>query len=271
MTNLVITGGASGLGLAMAKRWAKTGTNICLVDRNEDGAGVALQYLQRLGATASFIRCDVTDDEAVAAMAAKVKQLLGTIDILINSAGVPTAGSIEAESIEAWHWVLNINLLGTVRVTKALSPLMRQQGKGHIVNVASQAGLTPMPMMGSYNATKAAVIAFSETLHLEMAPFNVGVSVLCPAFVKTNLDKSLPDEQSQMQSVVTKLVQKGNVSADAVAEMTYQAVLSNQFLITTHRFERRIYRLKRWLPRLYNWLMLRRTKAFTLKGYHHDG
>lgn len=271
MTNIVITGGASGLGLAMAKRWARAGADIFLVDRNEDQADTAIMEVEKLGAKAHFVRCDVTSEADIAELTSTITRHWNSIDVLINSAGVPTAGSVEAESIEVWQWVLDINLMGTVRVTKALAPLLRRQGHGHIVNVASQAGLTPMPMMGSYNATKAAVVAFSETLRLEMAPFGVGVSVLCPAFVNTNLDKSLPAEQNAMQDVVTKLVQKGTVSADAVASMTYQAVQANRFLIVTHKFERRIYRLKRWLPKVYEWLMCRRTRVFTLKGYQQDG
>lgn len=268
MNYVVITGGASGLGLAMAKRWAKSGATLCLVDRDTTHRDEAVHALEALGAQVHFVCCDVTDQAQVDALKAYTDEHFKTVDVLINSAGVPTAGNIEAESMDAWQWVMNINLLGTVRVTKAFTAQFRKQKQGHIINVASQAGLTPMPMMGSYNASKAASIAFSETLKLEMAPFNVGVSVLCPAFVKTNLDQSLPDEQQAMQDVVTRLVQKGKITADEVAEATWQAVQSNRFLIVTHRFEKWIYRLKRWLPRAYYRLMIKRTRHFTLKGYN---
>jgi len=270
MTTVVITGGASGLGLAMAVRWAKTGATLCLVDRSDANKADALKTVEAAGGKAHFFQCDVTSNEQVAQLKHYTDENLPPVDVLINSAGVPTAGTFSEESLTAWQWVLDINLLGTVRVTKAYADDFRQRQQGHIVNVASQAGLTSMPLMGSYNASKAAVIALSETLRLELAPFNVGVSVLCPAFVSTNLHTSLHEEQKAMQDVVTKLVQTGNVSAQQVAEDAFLAVQRNQFLIVTHKEGRTALRLKRWLPWLYFRIMAKRTEGFTRKGYSYD-
>jgi short-subunit dehydrogenase len=267
---IVITGGASGLGLAIAIEWAKRGAIICIVDRSNEHRDTALESIKSAGGTGHFVLCDVTRDEDVKQLKRYTDENLPPIDVLVNSAGVPTAGTIEAESLSVWQWVLDINLLGTVRVTKAYANSFRKQNNGYIVNVASQAGLTPLPVMGSYNATKAAVIAFSETLKLELAPFNIGVSVLCPAFVKTNLDKSLPKEQESMQDMVTKLVQRGTVTAEQVAIATYKAVNANRFLITTHKEGIAALRLKRWLPNVYYWLMIRRTTPYTIKGYTNE-
>ncbi|WP_196157349.1 SDR family oxidoreductase [Reinekea sp. G2M2-21] len=270
MKTVVITGGASGLGLAMAVQWAKTGATLCLVDRADDNKSAAIAAVENAGGKAFFFQCDVTSDEQVTQLKQFTDAQLPPVDILINSAGVPTAGTFSDESISAWQWVLDINLLGTVRVTKAYVDDFRKRQSGHIVNVASQAGLTSMPLMGSYNATKAAVIALSETLKLELAPFGVGVSVLCPAFVSTNLHTSLHEEQKAMQDVVTKLVQTGNVSAEQVAVAVFDAVAQNRFLIVTHREGRNALRLKRWLPSLYFRIMTKRTERFTRKGYGYD-
>jgi short-subunit dehydrogenase len=270
MKTVLITGGASGLGLAMAMIWAKQGATLCIVDRTEDLKQATLEAIESAGGVGHFCVCDVASDEQVDALKEYTDEHLAPIDVLINCAGVPTAGSIESESLSVWQWVLDINLLGCVRLVTHYAADFRQRGQGHIVNVASQAGLTPMPFMGSYNATKAAVIAYSETMKLELAPFGVGVSVLCPAFVKTNLDKSLPKEQENMQAVVTKLVERGTVSAEQVAQATLRAVEENKFLIVTHADANRAYRLKRWFPTFYYWLMARKSKVFTLKGYRND-
>jgi short-subunit dehydrogenase len=270
MKTVLITGGVSGLGLAMAVEWAKTGATLCLVDRSDEHKQKAVQAVEAAGGKAHYVQCDVTSDQDVEHLKQFTDANLPPIDVLINSAGVPTAGTFSAESMSAWEWVLGINLLGTVRVTKAYADDFRKRGQGHIVNIASQAGLTSMPLMGSYNATKAAVIALSETLKLELAPFGVGVSVVCPAFVSTNLHTSLHEEQKAMEEVVTKLVQTGNVSAQAVAEATFQAVENNQFLVVTHKEGRTALRLKRWFPSLYFKIMIKRTQGFTRKGYSYE-
>ncbi|SHH26346.1 SDR family oxidoreductase [Ferrimonas marina] len=267
---VLITGGASGLGLAMAKRWAQAGATVCVADRNASAQAATLQAIAEAGGIGHFIETDVSSDDSVARLKAFTDQTLGGVDLLINSAGVPTAGTVSDESLTAWQWVLDINLLGSVRLVKAYAESMRRAGQGYIVNVASQAALTPTPLMGSYNATKAAIVAFSETLRLELAPFGVGVSVLCPAFVSTALHTALPKEQHAMQALVTKLVEGGSVSAEQVAEQTFQAVQDRQFLILTHKEGKKAWRIKRWLPNAYLKMMAKRTRKFSLKGYRDE-
>jgi short-subunit dehydrogenase len=270
MKTIIITGGASGLGLAMALRWAAQGATICVADRSDELKQQTISAINQAGGIGHFVCCDVTSQTQLEELKSYTDEHLHAIDVLINCAGVPTAGSIESESLDVWQWVVDINLLGSVRLAKLYVPDFRKRGQGHIVNVASQAGLTPMPFMGSYNATKAALIAYSETMKLELSPFGVGVSVLCPAFVKTNLDKSLPQEQAAMQSVVTKLVERGTVSAEEVADATFKAVAANKFLVITHSDANRIFLLKRWFPNIYYWLMAKKSKQFTLKSYANE-
>lgn len=270
MKNVVITGGASGLGLAMAKRWAKTGAAICLVDRDDKNKDNALAEVKNAGGKAIFFQADVTNDNSIAALKTFTDEQLGHVDVLINSAGVPTAGTVDSESLNAWQWVFDINVFGSVRLIKTFAASMRKRGQGHIVNVASQAGLTPAPLMGSYSASKAAIVALSESLRMELAPFGVGVSVLCPAFVQTNLHTSLLDEQDNMKEAVTKLVTGGNVSADDVAEQTFQAVQTNKLMVVTHKEGRLAWRLKRFIPAFYFNRMTKRTRKFALRGYDDE-
>lgn len=188
---LVITGGGSGLGRAMALRWARQGAAICITDRDAETAGKVAQEVTQAGGDAIAVQADVTSEADWLTVLEQVQQRWGGVDILINNAGVATAGSFETESIEQWQWILDINLLGIVRGCQTFAPLFKQQGHGQIINISSQAGITHMPCMGSYNAVKAAVIAFSETLRLELAADNIQVSVVCPSFFRTNLDKSM--------------------------------------------------------------------------------
>lgn len=268
--NVVITGGASGLGLAMAKRWAQTGASICLVDRDDKNKESAMAEVEKAGGKAFFFQADVTNDDNIGALKTYTDNELGKIDVLINSAGVPTAGTVDSESLNAWQWVFDINVFGSVRLIKTYAADMRRQGKGHIVNVASQAGITPAPLMGSYSASKAAMVALSESLRMELAPFGVGVSVLCPAFVQTNLHTSLLGEQDNMKETVTKLVTTGNLSADNVAQQTFQAVQENRLMIVTHKEGRLAWRLKRFLPALYFSRMTKRTRKFAIRGYENE-
>jgi len=244
----------------MALRWAKTGAAICIADLNAERGDQIVKLIEKAGGKAHFIHCDITNEENLLNARSFVEAKMQGVDIIINCAGVATAGVFARESIDTWNWVLNINVLGMVRVSQIFLPLFEQQKSGYFVNVASQAGLTSAPMMASYNASKAAVIALSETMKLELAAKHINVSVLCPAFVKTNLDESLPDEQKDMQPTVTKLLERAHVSAEQVADDTYNAVKNNQFLIVTHREGRWVYRIKRWFPRIYFYLMANRIR-----------
>ena len=170
--------------------------------------------------------------------------------MLINNAGVATAGAIESETLEQWQWVLDINLLGHVRVTKACLPLLRKSEAADktVVNIASQAGLTAGPGMASYCVTKAAMVSLSESMNLEFSSENIHVAVVCPAFFDTNLNQSLRTNDPKMQTLVTKLIKKSGVSASEIADKVFDQVAAKKFLIVTHKEGRKAYRLKRFLP-----------------------
>jgi len=170
--------------------------------------------------------------------------------VLINNAGVASAGLIESESLEQWQWVIDINLLGHVRVTKACLPLLQnsQAADRTVINIASQAGLTAGPGMASYCVTKAAMVSLSESMYLEFSAENIHVSVVCPAFFDTNLNQSLRSSDPKMEEVVTKLIKKSGVSADEIAAKVYKAVAAKKFLVITHKSGLKAYRMKRFLP-----------------------
>lgn len=264
---IFITGGASGLGKALALRWAKDGARVCIADLNDERGAETLKEIQQAGGEGFYCHCDVTDLEQIKQAKDFVLEHLGGVDVVVNNAGVASAGALEIEDMEQWRWVLDINVLGVVRVSQVFMDLFRQQGQGYFLNVASQAGLNSAPMMGSYCAGKAAVVSFSETMYLELAPENVGVSVLCPAFFKTNLDESLRSKQPGMDAAVKKLLNRSSVTAEDVANAAVQGVRSRKFLILTHKEGIQAYMLKCYLPmQKYLKMMLKRTAKFGRKG-----
>ena len=173
-----------------------------------------------------------------------------------------SGGSLSDESIAQWKWIFDINLLGMVRVSKAMLPLFKAQGAGYFVNIASQAGLTPIPYMNSYNAVKAAVVSLSETMKLELAPDNIDVSVVCPSFFKTNLDESMRSANPASHKMLNKLFAKADMSKEDVAQSIYQQVNAKQFLILTHKEGKRAFLLKKLLSsNRYLKMMLSQTKT----------
>lgn len=247
---ILITGGATGLGQAIAFKWAnKEGTfDICIADINQERGDETVNALIAKGANAFYVHCDITSDSDVQTLAQTIDSRWGGVDYVFNNAGVATGGSLLDESIEQWQWVFDINVLGMVRVSRALLPLMRKQDGGYFINIASQAGLTPIPYMGSYNAVKAAVVSFSETMKLELAPDNIDVSVVCPSFFKTNLDESMRSTNPASHKMINKFFAKADMTKEDVAEAIYQQVSKKQFLILTHKLGKRAFLLKKLLP-----------------------
>ena len=259
-SRILITGGASGLGQALAYCIAKQGglsantrqdtqVKVCIADVNQQRAEETVEKLIQQGAEAFYFPCDITRDDSVEKLRLTIHEKWGGIDMLVNNAGVATGGSFQSESIEQWQWVFEVNLLGMVRVSQAFIEGFKQQGHGKILNIASQAGLTPIPLMTSYNATKAAVVSLSETMRLEFAPFNVDVSVACPAFFKTHLGESIRTTEPVVKDLLTKFVEKATLTSEDVAQRIIRQVEKSNFLIITHSEGIKVYLLKKLLPR----------------------
>ena len=258
---VLITGGAGGLGRALALRYARAGCRVCITDLNDELGVATRAELALTGAQAVYLHADVTQESDLQAVAQQLLNLWGGLDVLINNAGVAGAGAIEDTSIADWEWILNINLLGVVRGCKVFTPMFKLQGQGQIINIASMAGLLDVPMMASYNVSKAAVVALSGTLEQELMDAGIVVSVVCPSFFKSNLDQNSRSSDSRLKKQMAKLLERGKLSADHIAEQIFVAAARKQFLILPHKQGARVWQVKRFLPHgVYSWLLQRGTQ-----------
>lgn len=262
MKRIFVTGGASGLGRALAGRYAEDGWRVLVGDVDEDRGREAEQAL---GSNVRFRLLDVTDEDALVAARDWLEAEWGGLDVLVNNAGVAAAGRIERIPLEDWDWILDINLMGVVRGCRVFVPLFKRQGNGHIVNIASMAGLLNVPVMSSYNVTKAGVVALSETLRFELEPWGIGTTVVCPSFFRTNLHERLRTPEPGMAETVDKLLAGSSINADDIAAMIRVAVDRNSFLVLPHRDGRRAWFFKRYLPWLLNRRMRRLAQRYRRK------
>jgi NAD(P)-dependent dehydrogenase (short-subunit alcohol dehydrogenase family) len=247
----LITGAGSGLGRALARRYAHAGYDICVAELIPERAEAVVAELVALGGTHFAVRVDVGDDASVEAMRDAVAERWDGFDVLINNAGVASAGSVADSSLDDWRWVTNIDLFGVVRGMKAFAPMFHKQRRGHVLSTASFAGIAGAPGIASYGVAKAGVIALSEALRAEMAPFGVKVSVICPSFFKTNLLETARGPNAQFAGVAAKLMDKARESADDIADVVFRAQQRGAFMIIPTGPERQRWRLKRWFPEWY--------------------
>jgi len=186
-----VTGGASGIGLSMARAFGRSGMNVVLADIDRDTASEAAERLSHEQIKAIPVRCDVVERASIEAAAQEAIDAFGKVHIVCNNAGVAVGGPIGTVKERDWDWIVDVNLKGVVHGTEIFAPLIKSHGEGgHIVNTASMAGMVSPPGMEPYCATKFAVVAMSEGWYQQLAPMNIGVSVLCPGFVKTRIHES---------------------------------------------------------------------------------
>ncbi|PCH76661.1 MAG: 3-ketoacyl-ACP reductase [Flavobacteriaceae bacterium] len=191
----LITGAGKGIGKALALAFAKEGIDVALLSRTTSDLEKVAEEVRALGVKAMVIAADVSDEKSVNAAAEKVHSQFGTIDILINNAGIGRFGNFMDLSAESWTEVININLMGTYFVTRAFLPSMIAQKSGDIINISSTAGLKGNAMTSAYSASKFAVIGLTESLMAEVRKHNIRVNVLVPSTVATDmaLDLKLTD------------------------------------------------------------------------------
>ncbi len=251
----VITGAASGLGRAMAERFAREGMKLVLADVNAADLARAEAELRAAGAAVIGVRTDVSKAEDVEALAARTLEAFGAAHLVVNNAGVSPLGAVWEASAADWQWALGVNLWGVIHGVRVFTPLLLAQaaeahGEGHIVNTASVAGLISPPGMGVYNVTKHAVVALTETLHHDLARRDTRVkcSLLCPAYVPTGIADSARNrpaelsepararsaEESALEDGLRKAVRSGKISAAEVAQAVFDAVREERFYILTH-------------------------------------
>jgi NAD(P)-dependent dehydrogenase (short-subunit alcohol dehydrogenase family) len=255
---IFITGGASGLGRALAERHARAGWRVCIGDLDVARCADALATIRAHSPGSHALACDVTREEDLQAAADWLRRVWGGVDVVVNNAGVAQMGGIAETSLADWQWAMDINVLGVVRGCKVFAPLLKAQGGGQLVNIASMAGLVHMPQASAYNASKAAVVALSETLQLELESDNIRVSVVCPAFFRTDLARNMRAANPALEGMTKRLVERARIGADEIADRIFEGMQRSDPHILTHPEAKRFWRMKRLLPhRLYLALMRR--------------
>lgn len=245
----LITGGASGLGLAAAEVLAARRWHLALLDRDERGLASAAEALRDIGSPhCEAFTVDTTDDAAVKYAVDAFAGRLGGLDLALNAAGVAVAGELAETPAADWRWILDINVLGVVHCCRAEAPHMVAAGRGLIVNVASAAAFICAFRMGAYNASKAAVVALSETLSQELAADGVEVAVAMPGFFRTRLMEHAR-APADARAFAERLMDRARIDAGAVAtEILARAAGGALHIVLPARY-RWMWRFKRLAPR----------------------
>jgi NAD(P)-dependent dehydrogenase (short-subunit alcohol dehydrogenase family) len=246
----VVTGAASGIGLALSRRLGADGMRVMMADVEAPALEAAAKSLAAEGVETATAVTDVSEAESVDALARATLDRFGGVHVVCNNAGVTGGGASWKIPAPVWNWIMGVNFFGIVHGIQAFAPQLIAQREGHIVNTASLAGLVTGPWLGPYSAAKHAVVAASEALYHELAAIDspVGVSVLCPGFVRTRIhqaDRNWLDRFGQAPSIDdlpgSDLIQKANeASVEAgldpaiVAEAVRDAIVANRFWILTH-------------------------------------
>jgi NAD(P)-dependent dehydrogenase (short-subunit alcohol dehydrogenase family) len=252
----VVTGGASGIGRALIRRFARDGANVVIADVDEPGMAAVVGEAERLSVKAIAVRTDVTRLSQVEALAARAFDTFGAVHVLCNNAGVAAWGGLESATHRDWQWVLGVNLWGVIHGIEAFVPRMIARGEpAHIVNTASMAGLIASKGLGVYNTSKYAVVGLSETLAKDLRSYRIGVSVLCPLGVQTRIRDSERNRPAALRNEGTEsatpveLIGR-SLSPEAVADMVLAAIHANELYVITHEeslepLRRRFERMER--------------------------
>ena len=239
-----ITGGASGIGLSMARAFGRAGMNVVLADIDRNTARESVERLAGEQIKAVPVHCDVSERAAMREAALEAIAAFGKIHVVCNNAGVGAGGPFGTVGESDWDWIVDVNLKGVVYGAETFVPLIRSHGEGgHIVNTASMAGMISVPGLEPYSATKFAVVAMSEGWFQQLAPFGIGVSVLCPGFVKTRIHESgrarqdkyggVHEVDAETQAITAQNVLAG-IDPDIVGNRVLEAVTKGEFYIFTH-------------------------------------
>lgn len=241
----VITGGASGIGLAMAEAMGREGMNVMLADIEASALHAAVENLRSKQVRAEGVVADVTRRDSVRAAALETIAKFGKVHVVCNNAGVGAAGAFGEVPERDWDWVIDVNLKGVVYGMETFVPLIESHGEGgHIVNTASMAGMVSPPTMEPYCATKFAVVAMSEGWAAQLGPRNIGVSILCPGFVQTRIHESRRNRpagygadtlgEPSAASLISAAAVTGGIPVGPVAGRVIEAIRDNDLYVFTH-------------------------------------
>ncbi len=244
-----VSGGAAGIGLAMAQAFAQAGMKVMLADIEQGALSAAVAGLREISPDVSGTLCDVADASSVERAAQAAFAAFGHVHVVCNNAGVAAGGGIDQISLDNWRWVIDVNLMGVLHGVRSFLPHIRGHGEGgHFVNTASMAGMQGGLGFSPYGASKFAVVSMSEGLHLQLKPHGIGVSVLCPSYVRTgigNSGRNRPERYGASQPLdpaspaaamvaeIAKNLQAGLDPADVAARVLV-AIRGDQLYVFTH-------------------------------------
>ena len=266
---VLITGANSGFGKAMAMHFARNGWRVAVTGRRPDAVRAAAADVRAAGAADVLeLKLDVASWEDFAAAAREVEAKWGGLDVLVNNAGILDSGKLGELSLERWHRMIDTNLWGVVHGCQAFLPLLLRQESGHVLNMASSAGIFALPEMANYSVPKAAVIALSETMRAELGRHGIGVTVSCPAaFTSEILNKEGVDVAASvtLRSLEEDL-KKGWHTSESVAAHAIRSMERNRLYDIAHFEMRALWLAKRLLPetscRLFAWMYAKRIWRF---------
>jgi NAD(P)-dependent dehydrogenase (short-subunit alcohol dehydrogenase family) len=242
---VLVTGGSSGLGAALVEAFVARGDQVLVGDVNQPRGGSESAVAEPGSvSTSHFLRLDVRSDEDWAAARDWMVEHWGGLDVLVNNAGVAGGGRIDVAGMDEWQWITEINLFGVVRGTRTFVPMLKEQRSGHIVNIASLAGLVHPAGMGSYNAVKAGVVAFSETTAHELAEYGVRCSVVCPSYFRTRLVENMQGTDTAVGQVIGGLVAAAPLGPEDIAAAVIAGMDRGEELIIPDDAARAAYDLK---------------------------
>ncbi len=240
----VVTGAASGIGRALARRFAAEGMKLVLADVERPALEKVAAELAASGARVVAVPTDVSKPEQVEALARRALEAFGAVHVVCNNAGVFTGGRVWEQSLGDWKWVIDVNLWGVIHGIRSFVPLLLAQGgEAHVVNTASIAGLVSVPGLGPYNVTKHGVVTLSETLHHELraAGSQIGVSVLCPGAVATNIADAARNRPPELgggpQAAATPALRAGlaaGLDPAQVADLVVRGIREGRFYLLPH-------------------------------------
>ncbi len=255
-SRVLVTGGAAGLGAALAAAFVARGDEVLVGDLNEP-AGES---------PPPWIELDVRSDDDWAAAHDWVTERWGGLDVLVNNAGVAGGGRLDVAGLDEWQWITEINLFGVVRGTRTFVPMFKEQRSGQIVNIASLAGLVHPAGMASYNAVKAAVVALSETTAHELAEYGVSCSVVCPSYFRTGLVEHMQGSDTAVGEVIGALVAGAPLGPDDIAAAVLEGLERGEELIIPDDAARAAYQLKLTDRAAYDRVMRRQAERLNARS-----
>lgn len=257
----IITGGASGMGRALAELLAAKGATVVIVDINADKIKEVTASLMKQGGVAEGAVVNVTDATAIQQLIDSVVKKYGHLDYIFNNAGIAIGGDARDLSIEQWQKVLDINLNGAIYGTVSAYKVMAKQGSGHIINTASATGLVPQPGNTPYATSKHGIVGMSLSLRAEGADLGIKVSTVCPGYVQTDIYKNMEVTHMSREKAASRLPDKA-VSAQEAAQIILDGVAKNEAIIIFPKSVAFAWKLNRWFPKMMESVWVKRMRDF---------